>query len=140
MQGPQDGPQHDPSSYYWKLQITKGSATKWAEKVLALIESNEMETTICTEEPIMAPGALTQAAINRLNEKITNEVFLIIENDEELRREYERTVKSMGKRDVNKLIGKGVKATYNLINADGRENNPSSTLISSHLKLKLVES
>ncbi|MDP8208073.1 MAG: hypothetical protein P9L92_15520 [Candidatus Electryonea clarkiae] len=72
------------------------------------------------------------AAITKLNERITNEVFMTIQNDRELMHDYLRAVDEQGLDTVNQTIGKAVKAAYGLINLNKRENNPSCTLIQSH--------
>ena len=66
-----------------------------------------------------------------MNKKITNEIFLIIQNDRELMYEYLRAVESNSLDSINQTIGKEVKAAYKLTNLD-REDNPSCTLIQSH--------
>ena len=80
----------------------------------------------------MTPGEIAEEAIKRMNKRITNEIFLIIQNDRELMLEYLRAVEKNGLDVVNKTIGKKVKSSYNLINMNERENNPSCTLIQSH--------
>ena len=72
-------------------------------------------------------------AIEKNNEKITNEIFLIIQNDRDLMLKYLRAVESDGLDVVNRTIGKEVKKHYNLTSMVGfREENPSSTLIQNH--------
>lgn len=80
----------------------------------------------------MSPTEIASAAIARLNRRITNEVFLTIQNDQELMFQYLRAVEAQGLDTVNQQIGKTVKASYQLINVAERENNPSCTLIQSH--------
>jgi hypothetical protein len=75
---------------------------------------------------------IATAAIARLNRRITNEVFLTIQNDRELMLHYLRAVEKDGLDTVNQQIGRAVKAAYQLMNANERENNPSCTLIQSH--------
>jgi hypothetical protein len=82
----------------------------------------------------MKANELGLTAIKMLNKRITNEVFLIIQNDRELMYEYLRLVESMGLDTVNQSIGKEVKKQYGLTNIDDREDNPSCTLIQSHQK------
>jgi hypothetical protein len=79
---------------------------------------------------------IADEAISRMNKKITDEVFLIIQNDRELMQDYLRAVEKHGLDLVNKTIGKAVKKKYGLINLDEREDNPSSTLIQSHQKFE----
>lgn len=66
------------------------------------------------------------------NKTITDDIFLLIQNDKELMQAYLRLVEENGLDDVNRQIGKGVKLHYNLSNDTGRNNSPKSTLISSH--------
>lgn len=84
----------------------------------------------------MKANELGVAAIKMLNKRITNEVFLIIQNDRELMYEYLRLVESLGLDSVNQAIGKEVKKQYGLTNVDDREDNPSCTLIQSHQKFE----
>lgn len=84
----------------------------------------------------MKPNELGHSAIQILNKRITNEVFLIIQNDRELMYEYLKLVEKMGLDVVNQSIGKEVKKKYGLTNLDDREDNPSCTLIQSHQKFE----
>jgi hypothetical protein len=84
----------------------------------------------------MNPNEIAQEAIRRMNKKITNEIFLIIQNDRDLMKEYLRAVENDGLDPVNQAIGKKVKASYRLVNIDEREDNPSCTLIQSHQKFE----
>jgi hypothetical protein len=79
---------------------------------------------------------IAQAAIGILNKKITNEVFLTIQNDRPLMLKYLRAVEANGLDEVNQIIGKEVKIAYQLTNANEREDNPSCTLIQSHQKFE----
>lgn len=80
----------------------------------------------------MTPAEIANEAISRLNRRITNEVFLTIQNDRDLMREYLRAVEGSSLDTVNQTIGKTVKQRYGLINLNEREDNPSCTLIQSH--------
>jgi len=84
----------------------------------------------------MTPKNIAQEAIKRMNKKITNEIFLIIQNDRKLMKEYLRLVEKKGLNTVNQIIGKEVKNSFKLININNREDNPSCTLIQSHQKFK----
>ena len=79
---------------------------------------------------------IAQEAIGILNKKITNEVFLTIQNNRSLMLEYLRAVESSGLDSVNQIIGKEVKAAYQLTNINDREDNLSCTLIQSHQKFE----
>lgn len=79
---------------------------------------------------------IAQEAIGILNKKITDEVFLTIQNKRSLMLEYLRAVEADGLDSVNQTIGKEIKAAYQLTNANEREDNPSCTLIQSHQKFE----
>lgn len=79
---------------------------------------------------------IADEAIKRMNKRITNEIFLIIQNDRDLMKGYLRAVESKGLDTVNQTIGKAVKNAYELDNIDDREDNPSCTLIQSHQKFE----
>lgn len=82
----------------------------------------------------MTPEQIAQKAIAQMNKRITNEIFLLIQNNHSLMREYLRAVEDVGLDTVNQQIGKAIKAGYHLINLNDREDNPSCTLIQSHQK------
>lgn len=84
----------------------------------------------------MPVDEIANEAIQRMNKKITNEIFLIIQNDRKLMGEYLRAVESNGLDFVNQTIGKKVKLFYGLTNINDREENPSCTLIQSHQKFE----
>ena len=84
----------------------------------------------------MNANEIAQEAIGILNKKITNEVFLTIQNNRTLMLEYLRAVEAKGLDSVNQTIGKEVKAAYQLTNVNEREDNPSCTLIQSHQKFE----
>jgi hypothetical protein len=83
----------------------------------------------------MSAEKIADRAIAKMNKKITNEIFLIIQNDRKLMHDYLRQVEQSGLDAVNQKIGKRVKDSYGLEN-DDREKNPSCTLIQSHQRLK----
>lgn len=70
--------------------------------------------------------------ISRLNKRITDMVFLEIQNDRELMQVYLGFVHQNGIATVNQSIGKAVKRRYQLTDGDRREEQPLSTLIQSH--------
>ncbi len=84
----------------------------------------------------MTPEELAREAIAKFNKKITNEVFLTIQNDRDLMQKYLRVVETKGLNVTNQIIGKVIKARYHLENIEDREYNPSCTLIQSHQKFK----
>lgn len=84
----------------------------------------------------MSPEDIAAKAIARLNKRITNDIFLVIQNDRELMQSYLRAVEKHGLDALNRKIGKAVKAAYQLKNMEDREDNPSCTLIQSHQKFE----
>ena len=84
----------------------------------------------------MTPTQIAENAIAQMNKKITNEIFLLIQNDRTLMHEYLRAVEVHGLDTINQQIGKAVKAQYQLVNMNEREDNPSCTLIQSHQKFE----
>ena len=84
----------------------------------------------------MKPREIAQKAIGKMNKQITNEIFMIIQNNRELMYEYLRAVEANGLDSVNQIIGREVKTAYQLANIDDREDNPSCTLVQSHQKFE----
>lgn len=84
----------------------------------------------------MTASEIADEAIRRMNKRITNEIFLTIQNDRDLMKEYLRTIQDSGLDFVNQAIGRRVKGSYNLVNVNDREDNPSCTLIQSHQKFE----
>ncbi len=84
----------------------------------------------------MTPKQIAEKSIKKMNKKITNEIFLIIQNDKNLMREYLRAIESNGLDTTNQTIGKEIKKAYDLININDREDSPSCTLIQSHQKFE----
>ncbi len=84
----------------------------------------------------MTSKEIAQEAIHKMNKKITNEIFMIIQNNRKLMQEYLRAVEKSGIDKVNQTIGKEVKRSYQLVNINDRENNPNCTLIQSHQKFE----
>jgi hypothetical protein len=75
---------------------------------------------------------LAEKAIKKFKESITDEVFLIIQNDKKLMHEYLKLVEEKSLDTVNRRIGKDVKNAFNLTNDDYRNDKPKSTLIQNH--------
>jgi hypothetical protein len=74
-------------------------------------------------------------AITLIKQRITDEVFLAIQDDRILMHKYLRAVENEGLDQVNRTIGKSVKEEFNLNNIKGkagRQDDPMSTLIQSH--------
>ena len=82
----------------------------------------------------MTSKEIAESAVALFNKRITNEVFLTIQNDRALLHNYLRAVENHGLDNVNQTIGRHVKETYHLNNMNDREDNPSCTLIQSHQK------
>lgn len=79
---------------------------------------------------------LADDVISKKNKMITDEVFLLIQNDRDLMQDYLELVRQHGVQTVNQHIGKAVKEKYRLENDDDREYEPVSTLIQSHQRFK----
>jgi hypothetical protein len=73
----------------------------------------------------------TDKVISQKNKSITDEIFLLIQNDKDLMQEYLNLVEKNTLGDVNRQIGKRIKESYRLTN-DERNKEPSSTLIKSY--------
>jgi len=84
----------------------------------------------------MKPDELAQLAIAKMNKRLTNEIFLLIQNDRNLMHKYLRAVEEYGLDTVNQRIGRAVKDQYQLKNINEREDNPLCTLIQSHQKFE----
>jgi hypothetical protein len=80
----------------------------------------------------MAIIDLFKKASSILNDRLTDELFLIIQDDKRLMHEYLRLVESEGLDTVNKNLGKLVKTHYKMTNSNKRKKDPKSTLILSH--------
>jgi hypothetical protein len=72
-----------------------------------------------------------EEVISAYSQRITDEVFLMIENDRELLHRYLRLVSDTNLDTVNKMLGKKIKINYKLKNTDKQE-NPKSKLIKSY--------
>ena len=68
---------------------------------------------------------------------ITDYVFLSIQNDDLLMRDYQTNVNRYGLDKVNMAIGEKIKTLLNLDNDDGKNDNPESHLIKSYTYHKL---
>ncbi|MDR2477706.1 MAG: hypothetical protein LBD48_00175 [Treponema sp.] len=66
------------------------------------------------------------------NKTITDEVFLLIQNDKNLMQKYLLLVQEKGLGFVNRFIGQAVWRKYNLTPDEGRNTEPESTLISNY--------
>ena len=76
--------------------------------------------------------ALVDKVIACKNKTITDEVFLLIQNNKDFMQEYLGLVHEKGLDVVNRHIGKMVMQNYHLTPDNGRNTKPKSTLISSY--------
>jgi hypothetical protein len=67
---------------------------------------------------------------NGKDPKVTENIFVSLEKDPDFLKRYEDLVKVHGKRKINTMIGKSVKAVYGLSNT-GRKKASRTTLIKS---------
>lgn len=70
--------------------------------------------------------------------RITDDIFLCIEKDVELKLGYDKVVEAVKNRNkdaVNRMIGKAVKAAFGLVDA-GQKHDPESKLITSYMSFK----
>jgi hypothetical protein len=73
---------------------------------------------------------LVDEVIALKNKTITDEVFLLIQNNRDFMQKYLQLVHEKGVKTVNQHIGKMVMTKYGLTPDTGRNNEPQSTLIS----------
>jgi hypothetical protein len=74
-----------------------------------------------------------EKVVNNFITDITDHVFLSIERDDELLREYTENAGRYVQDEVNKAIGKKVRELLNLQN-NGENNNPKSRLIKTYTR------
>ncbi len=74
----------------------------------------------------------SEAVLQQFSKRITDEVFLMIQNDNELMYQYLKLVEEKGLTVVNQQIGKKIKIRFNLTNEITRNEIPKSTLIKTH--------
>ncbi|MFA6857368.1 MAG: hypothetical protein WCR31_09180 [Treponema sp.] len=74
---------------------------------------------------------LVDDVISCKNKTITDEIFLLIQNNRKFMQEYLQLVQEKGLAVVNRQIGKMVMQKYGLTPDTERGQNPSSTLITS---------
>lgn len=80
----------------------------------------------------MSLQSLLDEVLDRFAKEITDQVFLMIQDDRELMQKYLAAVSEHDLGSVNRAIGKAVKARFQLENLPTRETEPLSTLIKSH--------
>ena len=76
---------------------------------------------------------IAEKALLLMIENITDNVFIVIQEDRALMKQYIEQVIADGRDNVNQTIGKYIKNRLNLTNL-GRDEEPSSSLISSFEK------
>lgn len=77
-----------------------------------------------------------QLVLGQFTEQMTDRLFLFIEEDNSLLREYRRIVARDGMGIVNSTIAQAVEKHFNLQSSDTTEKSPKSKLISSYTKLR----
>ena len=76
---------------------------------------------------------IAEKALQLMIENITDNVFLVIQEDRALMKQYIDQVIADGRDNVNQTIGKHIKNRLSLTNL-GRDDDPASSLISSYEK------
>ena len=82
--------------------------------------------------PTTSLNDFVRQVLERFSAEITDNVFLLIQNDHELMGAYLSLVQENTVLAVNTTIGKEIKKKYNLVNQNTRQGKPKSTLIKSH--------
>jgi|GEM_PF-5380361 len=81
----------------------------------------------------LKPVEIANKAIEKMNRKLIDEVFLIIQNDRELISNYLYAVEGSKLGEVNSEIARQIGRAYGLKGIKNkRNNNPNCTLIKSH--------
>lgn len=83
----------------------------------------------------MTQKEFTNKVMNRFTEEITDQVFLFIQKDKELLRDYLHLLNESKLNSVNSNIAKAIKSRYNLTNLDSK-GEPKSLLILDYEKFK----
>ncbi len=81
---------------------------------------------------------IKQKVIDNFIDSITDRVFLMIQNGQDLMLEYLRLVSNNTLDTVNKSLGKAVKERQKLEN-DDRELEPDSSMIKSYMRHRIME-
>jgi len=79
----------------------------------------------------MGANEYAEQVVNNFIHEITDNIFLSIEHNEEIMREYMTNVNRYGLDAVNMAIGLKIKERL-LLENDGENNNPKSRLIKSY--------
>jgi len=83
----------------------------------------------------MSVSEYANQIVEKFIENITDNVFLFIEQNKDLKLEYDSNVKLYGKNAVNTSIGKNVKKLLSLGNTN-KNKNPKGTSIKSYTRHK----
>jgi hypothetical protein len=78
----------------------------------------------------------TKKAIDKFTVDITDNLFILIQNDKELMQDYLNLLENNKRNVVNSSIAKAIKDSYNLDNI-GESQNPKSTLIKTFEQFKI---
>jgi len=76
--------------------------------------------------------AFKEKVIQRFSAEITDRVFLMIQNDRELLKEYMDLLGTNPQKTINSSLAKEIKKRYNLENKEFKIENPQSLLIQSY--------
>lgn len=74
---------------------------------------------------------IAATAVSRIKERLTDEVFLLIQTDRELMADYLHEVEAHGWKAVNQTIGRVVKRAFPGIENKCRNRQPESVLVQS---------
>ncbi len=80
----------------------------------------------------------TKKAIDKFTADITDNLFILIQNDKELMQDYLNLLENNKRNVVNSSIAKAIKDSYNLDNS-GESQNPKSTLIKTFEQFKIKQ-
>ena len=83
----------------------------------------------------MEQKKFTEKVMDRFTKEITDQVFLFIQNDKELLREYLHLLNETKLNSVNSNIAKAIKKRYNLTNLESK-GEPKSLLILDYEEFK----
>ena len=79
----------------------------------------------------------TQSVLNEFTERLTDQVFLFIENDRELLEQYLHTVEGKELDTVNAHIAQAIKRHFGLESKGEKCNTPNSKLIQGYEKFTI---
>ncbi len=85
----------------------------------------------------MTIDQFTELVFNKFNSQITDEIFLFIENDPDLLKEYQSLLQINQSSVLNSNIAKKIKAKYGFDNKSLKNKKPKSSLIKSFEEFEL---